>query len=94
MTPQMIIKEMSSEQKKFNKSLDKLLSDKKELFKLNEDNIKTLKKICKTLLKSDSRSRWSEKDLTGLHDRYIPTEKEINAYLSKKILKVIQDRNL
>ena len=78
MTPQMIIKEMSSEQKKFNKSLDKLLSDKKELFKLNEDNIKTLKKICKTLL----------------HDRYIPTEKEINAYLSKKILKVIQDRNL
>ena len=46
----MIIKEMSSEQKKFNKNLDKLLSDKKELFKLNEDNIKTLKKICKPLL--------------------------------------------
>ena len=90
----MIIKEMSSEQKKFNKSLDKLLSDKKELFKLNEDNIKTFKKICKTLLKSDSRSPWSENDLTGLDDRYIPTEKEINAYLSKKILKVIQDRNL
>tara|TARA_R100000008_G_C3534941_1_gene141429 strand:- start:391 stop:663 length:273 start_codon:yes stop_codon:yes gene_type:complete len=90
----MIIKKMSLEQKKFNKSLDNLLSDKKELFKLNEDEIKTLKKICKTLLKSDSRSQWSEKDLTGLHDRYRPTQKEINAYLSKKILKVIKDRNL
>jgi hypothetical protein len=71
---------MSSEQKKFNKSLDKILLNEKELMKLNEDNYKTLYDIGKVLRKRDY-SQSSE-------------QKKINAYLYEKLCQVIKKYRL
>ena len=71
---------MSSEQKKFNKSLDKILFYEKELMKLNEDNYKTFYDIGKVLRKRDY-SQSSE-------------QKKINAYLHEKLCQVIKKYRL